>query len=127
MADTFKIKQRDTKPYLELTLGRVTVVGDEDVFTPDDLTGLTLQHIVRLKASGTVNAPHTNRALKASEKVDVATGKVDFRPGRDEVKLVGIHQLEVEATDPTTGEVQTYPTEGYFEFEVVDDVGDAAT
>jgi hypothetical protein len=119
-----RIKQRDTLSTFPLSAidEQVNELG-VNVASPADLTGCSLQWIGRMSGAKTTRF---NRALTEAEKIDLAHGEIDYNPQRDEVGLVGTLQLELEVTD-ATGDVRTYPTYGYFEVEIVDDIDDAPT
>ena len=108
MAD-LTIKQNDTWPKLEATLS--------DANGPVDLTAATSVKFIMRKVGGTPIVTGTG-AKKSPPGVD---GVVTYTWIAADTSVVGSYEGEFELTFP--GGVETFPNEGYFTIEIVDDLG----
>lgn len=104
-----KIKQNDTKP-LEVTL----TVNRKKI----NLTGSTVRFSMKPAVVGA--GPSVVRQLATI--VDALNGDVLYPWTSVDTSVAGIYRAEFEVTD-TAGKVETYPTEGYLDIEIVADLG----
>jgi hypothetical protein len=104
-----KIKQNDTKP-LEVTL----VVNRKRI----NLTG----SIVRFSMRPVVLGLGPTISRQVADITDAANGEVSYAWLSGDTATAGIYRAEFEVTD-TAGKVETYPTEGYIDVEIVPDLG----
>lgn len=108
MAADFSIKRNDTRPILALTC--------YDGGSPFNLSGFTIVALMRLQTGG---APKINR--KPCVAVNAAQGQIQYTFDTDDTDTEGAYYFEVEATN--SGQIITFPTVGYFEVDVVEDLG----
>ena len=115
MASTFKMKQGDTLPVIEVTL-----YDDADQTTPTNLTNASaVKMIIGKKGS----APTFTATMTID--ADPTTGKATYQwVSGDTEFAVGQYSLEFEVTwTGTPTDVSTYPKDGYLTFELVEDLG----
>lgn len=103
-------KQNDTSPALEVIL--------RDGFgSPVDLTGATVVLNTRLKPGGTVKINGGTMGAVGS----AVNGRQTYSPTASDTDTPGIYEAEIQTTF-TNGRIRTFPSEGYFTIEVVDDI-----
>jgi hypothetical protein len=109
MAD-FTIKRNDTAPAIVITL--------EDASGAADVSTAKAMHLF-MKCDQPTLLVKTGPLAKVTDGKD---GKIEYAWADGDLKQAGTYRAEVEVTraDDT---VQTFPNDGYFEIEVVEDLG----
>jgi hypothetical protein len=103
-------KQNDTSPPLEVIL--------RDGFgSPINLTGATVLLSTRLQPGGAVKI---NGGVMGAVG-DAVNGRQTYNPTTSDTDTAGIYEAEIQATF-SNGKIRTFPSDGYFTIEVVDDI-----
>lgn len=103
-------KQNDTSPAL-------VVVLRDGFGTPVDLTGATVVLNTRLRPGGAVKISSGAMGAVGS----AVNGKQSFSPSAANNDTSGIYEAEIQVTF-SNGKIRTFPSNGYFTVEVVDDI-----
>lgn len=123
MADWLS-KRHDTKRVLETNLGPAGLLTDRLSATLADV-GTVVTFIAKLAAGDgvtpTVGAPKINAPATV---VDAATGHLRYSPIAADVDTSGLYLVEWEVVGPD-GKPDTYPTDGYDTWQIVDDLDGA--
>lgn len=107
---TFFWKQNDTSPALEVIL--------RDGFgSPVNMTGATVLLHTRLRPAGAVKINGGVMGAVGS----AVNGRQKYNPTASDTDTAGIYEAEIQATF-SNGKIRTFPSEGYFTIEVVDDI-----
>ena len=118
MAETFYIKQHDTRPKLRATLVFPPPPEGEEQVTLDDAT--KVQIVLRPKAAADPDPPTTK------EDVDILTpatdNKIEYEFTAEDTATSGEFNGEFEVTLEDGG-IVTLPSVGYFIVSVEDDLG----
>lgn len=104
------MKTGDTEPGPELTL--LDAAG-----APVNLTGATVRFIMATSAT-----PRAIVVDAVAVLADAASGRVDYVWGATDTATAGSYVAEVEVTY-ASGRVQTFPTSGYFDITINEDLG----
>lgn len=103
----FTLKQNDALPKIKADL--------KTIGTPVDLTGATVKFCMRPKGNPT---PKVNASATI---VDATTGRVEYGWVTADTDTAGTYEAEFEVTF-SGGSKQTFPTQGYIEVTIVDDI-----
>ena len=110
----FTIKQNDRRPFFVVALK--DDFGEASEAAVDLTTATTVTFSMREGDGGAVKV---NK--QPATKTDAAGGEVTYQWGAADLDTVGPFEAEVEVTW-ADGKVETFPNDGYFEVEVVDDI-----
>ena len=105
----FKIQQHDTSPQL---VGTLKDASDNAI----DLTGATVKFLMRRISSTTAKVD------ASATVIDEDAGRVKYVWQTGDTDTAGTFQGEFEVTY-TSGEIETFPNDGYIGIEVLDDIG----
>ena len=103
-------KQNDTSPALEVVL--------RDGFgSPVNMTGAAVVLNTRLRPAGAVKINGGSMGAVGN----AVNGRQTYNPTTSDTDTAGIYEAEIQATF-SNGKIRTFPSDGYFTIEVVDDI-----
>lgn len=109
-----RMKAGDTAPVVRATL--LDENGD-----PVNLTGATVKFVM-----ASTTTPRTVHIDEAATLADAANGAVEYPWAEGDTALAaGAYVAEFEVVF-ASGEVQTFPTDGYVDVQIIDDLGGTA-
>ena len=85
--------------------------------SPVNLTGATVVLNTRLRPAGAVKI--NGGAMGAVGNAE--NGRQKYSPTASDTDTAGIYEAEIQATF-TNGKIRTFPSDGYFTIQVVDDI-----
>ena len=111
MPERFTTKQNDTAPPIE------QVLKDANGF-PVNLTGASIKALMRVRPAGAVKVNGSAATIVGS----ASNGRVRYNLTASDRDTADVYEFEWEVTF-SSGEVQTFPGNGYLIVDIQDDIG----